>query len=585
MRCLILSIAGCIGQAAAALTGDVTEAAAAPVVSLAQGTFSGGSVTSGGISVEYFKGLRYAAPLNSTFRFKAPAPVPTGPATPTQTATTSGAGCGGAEDCLFLDVYRPAGVQAGDDVPVVAWTHGGGFTMGSPAQYPGTAMAVASQRFGQPVIHVSLAYRLGGFGFLSGEAMVSAAGNGTASLNAALWDQREAYRWIQANIASFGGDPNRVTLWGQSAGAQSVGTQLTANGGDPEGLFHGVILQSGGPMSGVFLDAEHPQNTATFSNVVAAAGCNSTQDQIACLRGLSYAALVKAFKAANTGVVVGNNVWQPSIHSTDYFLSDRPRALISQGKVADIPFLMGNVHDEGGFFGSMFQSQVQTEAEFTAWFTGQALVYPQFTNATSVMDQIYELYPDVPAQGCPYASNATATSGGFSHLNYRWYEPLTTNQYKRAVSLWSDWNFVAGRRYLMQQLTARTDRKSKMFGYLFAQISLQANATTSLEREGCAHTFDLPYLFCTWGETCTQIGSGSLQDDRVLYDLMQSAWVGFINSGDPNSILNADWPEYGTGGLLQSLKGSDYNTTIPDTYREGPISFLISDGAAPILGY
>lgn len=99
----------------------------------------------------------------------------------------------------------------------------------------------------KPVIYVSFNYRLGAFGFLSGKAMATTARSGNTTLNAAYWDQREALRWVQLNIASFGGDPGQVTLFGESAGASSVGQQMLANDGNVEGLFRAAIMESGSP--------------------------------------------------------------------------------------------------------------------------------------------------------------------------------------------------------------------------------------------------------------------------------------------------------------------------------------------------
>lgn len=123
-------------------------------------------------------------------------------------------------------------------------------------------MAAASARFGKPVIHVSLSYHYGGFGFMAGQRIIDPMAQGDADLNVGLYDQRQAYSWLQENAAAFGGDADHIVLWGQSAGAQGVGSQLVANG-----LFHAAIIQSGGSMAGVFLEADHEQPTTTFRNV------------------------------------------------------------------------------------------------------------------------------------------------------------------------------------------------------------------------------------------------------------------------------------------------------------------------------
>lgn len=131
----------------------------------------------------------------------------------------------------------------------LVWIHGGAFLQGagSGAQFNATRLIQRSLELNKPFVYVSLNYRLGAFGFLGGKAIASAVKNGNATLNAGYYDQREALHWVQRNIGSFGGDSSRVTLFGESAGANSVGQQMLANEGDVQGLFRAAILESGSP--------------------------------------------------------------------------------------------------------------------------------------------------------------------------------------------------------------------------------------------------------------------------------------------------------------------------------------------------
>jgi para-nitrobenzyl esterase len=200
----------------------VQAAPAAPTVSVAQGTLVGAEEG----AVASFKGIPYAAPPVGDLRWRAPQPVAgwTGP----RDATQYGHDCAQApfppdaapirtqpaEDCLYLNVWKPAGAAANARLPVMVWIHGGGFVNGgtSPAVYSGAAFA----RDG--VVLVSLNYRLGRFGFFAHPALKAEGLGG----NFGFLDQIAALKWVQANVAAFGGDPANVTVFGESAGGMSM---------------------------------------------------------------------------------------------------------------------------------------------------------------------------------------------------------------------------------------------------------------------------------------------------------------------------------------------------------------------------
>lgn len=129
----------------------------------------------------------------------------------------------------------------------MVYIHGGAWVDSSSTlpRYNATNLIARSVQLGQPITFVSINYRLGALGFLGGLEADAADKAGTAALNAGYWDQRTALKWVQDNIAAFGGDPTKVTLTGQSAGANGVAAQMLANGGQIEGLFRAAIMQSG----------------------------------------------------------------------------------------------------------------------------------------------------------------------------------------------------------------------------------------------------------------------------------------------------------------------------------------------------
>lgn len=152
-----------------------------------------------------------------------------------------------SEDCLNINVIRPSGGNysgSHTNLPVLVWIFGGGLYTGSTAdpRYNLSGIVQVSQDIGQPVIAVSMNYRLGMWGFLQTPGLVA-----EGSSNAGLADQRLALQWVQENIASFGGDPKRVTVWGESAGAQSIAYHLFSYEGRNDGLYRGAIMESGGP--------------------------------------------------------------------------------------------------------------------------------------------------------------------------------------------------------------------------------------------------------------------------------------------------------------------------------------------------
>lgn len=214
-------------QTADTVNAHPTSCSSPPVVTIKNGTLKGSYNPN--YDQDFFLGVPYAAPPVSDLRFQLPAP-PT-PWNKIRNADTYGPWCLGnslgltgfskdtlsleSEDCLHANVIRPAGTNAGAKLPVLAWIQGGGWDEGSSAdqRYNGSFLFSHSVAMDSPILFVSFNYRLGIFGTLAGPAIEEA---GLTAL--LLRDQRQAFAWIQENIASFGGDPSRVTVFGESAG-------------------------------------------------------------------------------------------------------------------------------------------------------------------------------------------------------------------------------------------------------------------------------------------------------------------------------------------------------------------------------
>jgi carboxylesterase type B len=238
------------------------------VVPSPQATVAGISL----LGVESFKGIPYAQPPVNQLRLKPPQPLTSalgkvdGTGIPKacpqfffsidkqniptnvlgtilnlpllQTVTNAG------EDCLTVNVQRPAGTKADTKLPVLFWIFGGGFELGSTSMYDGTSLVTESVAQGKPIIFVAVNYRVGGFGFLPGKEVLA-----DGSTNLGLLDQRLGLQWVADNIAAFGGDPEKVAIWGESAGAISVLDQMMLYDGDNtyngKPLFRAGIMNSG----------------------------------------------------------------------------------------------------------------------------------------------------------------------------------------------------------------------------------------------------------------------------------------------------------------------------------------------------
>lgn len=229
-----------ITTVAAVMCGGGAQAAG-PVVTIAQGQLNGAASE----GVEIFMGIPYAKPPVGDLRWREPQP-PAGWTAP-RDATRPGAVCmqpvraGGSgpspsEDCLFVNVWRPAGAKPSAKLPVMLWYHGGGYVGGSGSATDGRPLA----RKG--VILVSLNYRLGDLGVFAHPALTAESPNGLTG-NYTLMDQIAALKWVRANISAFGGDPGNITIFGFSSGAQSVNTLMVSPAS--KGLFAKAITQSG----------------------------------------------------------------------------------------------------------------------------------------------------------------------------------------------------------------------------------------------------------------------------------------------------------------------------------------------------
>ncbi|XP_049862647.1 cholinesterase-like [Schistocerca gregaria] len=312
------------------------------LVTVKQGVLRGTTATSVyNVSYTSFVGIPYATPPLGKLRFQAPQPAENWEGI--LNATEYGSDCvqqrgGGSEDCLYLNVYVPGVPQEGAGLPVMFWVYGGGYRSGSGSGDQFSPDFLVS--YG--VIFVAFNYRLGPLGFLS-------TGDGVAPGNAGLKDQQLALTWVQNNIASFGGDPQRVTLFGQSAGSMSTSVHFVSP--LSSGLFSQVLLQSGTVIT------EHPLTIAEARNhsfgLGAALGyeTDDSQQLIDFLQSVSAEDLVLVDDSLIMpqkpiiGLLWGPNI-EPDVEGA--ILSESYIQRLIDGRFNKVPVMAGTVSEESG---------------------------------------------------------------------------------------------------------------------------------------------------------------------------------------------------------------------------------------------
>ena len=446
----------------------------------------------GQVAADYrlFQGIPYAAPPLGPLRWQPPQPA--APWKDLRDGSKPGPQCmqegRGAkvtsEDCLTLNVWTPS-VGGGGKRPVMVWIHGGGFVNGSGDIYKARWLAAQGH-----IVVVTLNYRLGALGFLAHPSL--GAGNDVG--NYGLADQQAALRWVRGNIASFGGDPAKVTIAGESAGGMSVCDHLVAPGS--AGLFRAAIIQSG-PCSAQadIAGAEH-----TSLDYAASVGCGDPATAAACLRALPAAKLARppwyvwlGDSDALSGPVTGTAT-----------LPLDPVAAAATGHAAKVPVLIGTTHDEFTMFAALRYAhlgRVMTAAEYPAQL---AEIFGADSRAVEAH------YPPEHFGGdVSLAYAAAATDGLFSCVADRVADGL--------------------------------HRQAAVYGYEFNDS--HAPATSLMRRApfavGASHSLDLRYLFNIGG------AQPLAPEQRALSSAMIRYWSQFVTSGAPKVAGLPAWPPLG----------------------------------------
>jgi para-nitrobenzyl esterase len=451
--------------------------------------------------VRAYQGIPYAAPPVGDLRWKAPQPAAKWRGE--LDATKYGHHCAqnhvfddmifqdsatpedrGSEDCLTVNVYAPASAKPNAKLPVMFWIHGGGYSGGgaSEPRHNGDFLP------GKGVVLVTINYRLGVFGFLALPELATEQGG--SSGNYGLMDMVAALEWVKKNIASFGGDPNNVTIFGESAGSFAVSTLMAAP--SAQGLFQRAIGESGGALS---------SGTLSMETLAVAGPKNADWVKELGVKSLAELRAMPTEKVLDEAGKKGAVRFSPVIDGK--FLSESPLDIYNAGKQAHVPLLAGFNRDEGFFFANGMTVE--------KWKAAAAQRFPAKT------EEFLKLYPG--ATDAEAARSAT-DFGGDSFIAY------------------GTWKWM------------EIDRKTGNHDVYRYKLDLAAPPSKFHPGSFAFHSDDIEYIF---GTLDTRPGAVWRDEDRKLSDQMMTYWTNFARTGDPNGPGLPTWPKYGEGDPVQHL--------------------------------
>ncbi|KAG2008180.1 carotenoid ester lipase [Coprinopsis cinerea AmutBmut pab1-1] len=528
---------------------------AAPEFKIGGTTVVGRDVTER--NVEFFGSIPFTEPPVGKLRFKPPV-LKTRLDTDTFNATQYGRTClqpdfSGppkdiSEDCLFINIYRPAGTRPKAKLPILFWVYGGGFFVGEANSYDGSGLVAHGVERGTPVIYVNFNYRLGPFGYPQGQEAQD-----ERVLNLGLEDIVAALEWLHVNADTFGGDASKITVFGNSAGSINIGTLLLNR--KVEKLIRGAILESGTAscLSAVPAAEKNTLWESFVRSVPSCAGVAASGKTLPCLQDATEDEILTSYlKFINTDFLSSGLAWVPTLdQGPGSLFPGVPSELYRKGKFARIPFIAGTTLDEGTSLAGQYRNPNTTEEALRRYISGMISPLVAPSRAARVADRILELYPDVPALGSPYGTG-----------DELWGLPSI---YKRASSLQGDMAFDAPRRQWSQ---AAASHGHRAYGYLFTQPQPGDPAI------GVTHGTEIPWMYGGPPDP----SPSAQQFSKIMMDY----WISFAVSLDPNDGKGSErpiWPEYTEKEpVLLQLEGGN-TTAIVDNYRKEPIGFIIRNTA------
>ncbi|MBT8238660.1 MAG: carboxylesterase family protein [Croceitalea sp.] len=455
--------------------------------------------------VHSFKGIPFAAPPVGEFRWRPPQPVKAWEGE--LDATEYGANCaqsgwggepgtiseGSSEDCLYLNVWKPANAKTGANLPVMVWIHGGGFVGGS-----GSGAGIAGDEFAKKgVVLITINYRLGRLGHFAFPAL-SAEHPEEHKGSYAYMDQIAALQWVQKNIAAFGGNPDNVTIFGFSAGGVSVHSLLTIS--DAKGLFHKAISQSGGGRDGVLTGRPiREENASVFYPVSAETiginfakkhGIDGTDaDALAKLRALPVEEIVDSGQE-------NDGEGGPRIYSGPILdgklVRETAESAYNAGRQMQIPLIIGSNSAEIG--GS-------------------------FVNNSKTKEELFSLFGD-------FKEEAKAA-----------YDPDGIKEFEEVITKFNtDWVWGEPARFTAKSFVKQGE---PVFIYHFGFVP---EPMRERMKYGAGHGSEVGYVFnnldARWGN------SETTPEDKKVTEIMNAYWVNFAKNGNPNGDRLPNWPVY-----------------------------------------
>ncbi|KAL2916335.1 hypothetical protein HK105_204091 [Polyrhizophydium stewartii] len=454
-------------------------------------------------AISTFYAIPYAAPPVGKLRFRPPQPPAAfsgifnatamgGSCIQAPGATTGGANYQGSEDCLNLNVFAPADAIANaatKRLPVVVFIFGGGFTEGysNVPLYNGVNLLKAMP--GRIVVVPN--YRVNAFGFL-----VSSELEAEGSLNAGLLDQKAAFEWVRKHISKFGGDPNHVTAWGESAGAISIATHLV--GGNPnKPLFDRVVLESGALVPVAAVPASEQQFVDVAFTKLGCKGANATLPVVDCLRALPAQTLLSAFSSLGLQ-------FRPAVDRS--YIKEQPHLTLARGGFAKMPAIFVTNTDEGTLF--PLQGGVKD--------TNSALAFERYATRflnDTMFAQVQELYPMAK-----YPAPFFAAADLYGDLIFK----CPVRQLAMALA-------SAGSPVYVARFNVKPTVLNPQTAAIFSQL-------------GVYHSAELPFV---WN---FQQSVNQTNGEAAVSKAMMSSWADFFDGGAPGSSVPLTWPQFGESG-------------------------------------
>ncbi|RMZ81359.1 hypothetical protein DV738_g2165, partial [Chaetothyriales sp. CBS 135597] len=490
-----------------------------PVATVINGTYTG--VRNEEYQTDHFLGIPFAQPPVGDLRYRAPQPLNTTWTEP-KAATEFGSACVGYgedtaisiggfvdEDCLTLNVIRPTGYTADADLPVLVWIHGGSYYAGSSRE------------------------------------------------------ERLALSWIQENIAAFGGDPTRVTIWGESAGSGAVGHQLLAFNGRDDGLFHGAIEASGSPAAFGLVNAKPDSAEEVYAQILDEVGCASASDPVQCLRELPFNTLNDVFNITLGPTNSVNELTFGPIADGDIIFKD-PILQVEDGKFVDVPILLGDCSDEGTFFSLIAPGYwgINTEDELISHLSKYRAL------SSNIIDDLLRLYP----QDSPILIPESVEGNFDSTVGYQW---------KRLATIIGDLSEIGPRRFSLWKWAQYS--RNPIYNFRFDVVPNGFPDWLS-----ATHGVDIPFTFYNvegvgYHNISTPfLGPNPFADKPQSYlrlaKLVSNSWISFTDSGNPNHSGQdgPTWLPYTADDPYQYIFSAEPSSSLGlDDLREEAIAYDI----------